>query len=308
MDDQPRPEPVEGVCLFLDHLKQRDASAGTLGNYRNALHHFWTWFAETTHQAPEPAYVTSFDLRQYREALKARYKPSTINTRLGNLSGYFRWCVATGQAPADPTEHVRRVREQRAPKWLSRPEVYKLLRTLRQRVQIAQVKRLAPSLIISTRNQAIVVLLLATGLRVSELCDLKLADIRLSEKAGQVTVRWGKGGKRRLIPLNSDGRRALREWLAVRSSAGPYVFISGGSRMSRQLVQQHLARLGRDIGIHLSPHLLRHTFGKSLVDAGESLDRVATLMGHTNVNTTAIYTMPSAIDLQRAVDKISWED
>jgi len=67
------------LCLFLDHLRQRDAAAGTIGNYRNTLSHFWAWFAETTRQAPEPAYVTSFDIRQYREALKQRYKPGTIN-------------------------------------------------------------------------------------------------------------------------------------------------------------------------------------------------------------------------------------
>ena len=140
------------------------------------------------------------------------------------------------------------------------------------------------------------------------MCDLQLGDVKLGEKSGILTVRWGKGGKRRQIPLNSDGRRALRAWLAVRRSDSPYVFVVNGGRLSRQLVLFHLAGLGREIGIHLSPHLLRHTFGKSLVDAGEPLDRVAQLMGHSDVNTTAIYTMASAIDLQRAVDKIAWED
>lgn len=296
------------VCRFLDHLKARDATAGTIGNYRHALNHFWAWFTETTHQAPEPALVTSFDVRQYREHLKAQYKPSSINRRLTNLSVYFRWCVTQGTVAADPVERIRRVSEQRSPRWLTKQEVYKLLRLARQRVQMAHLKHLAPSLTIAIRSQAIVVVLLNTGLRVSELCDLKLGDITLSEKAGHIIVKWGKGGKRRQIPLNSDGRRALREWLAVRQSDTAYVFCSDSGRMSRQLVQIHLSQLGRAIGIPLSPHLLRHTFGKSLVDAGEPLDRVAMLMGHSNVNTTAIYTMPSQVDLQRAVDKISWED
>lgn len=295
-------------CLFFKHLEDQDAAQGTIGNYRNTLEHFWTWFADTAHLAPDPVQVTSFDLRQYREALKQTYKPATINRKLANLSVFFRWCVDNGYTNADPVANIKRVSEQKAPKWLTRPEVYKVLRKSRQAVQVASIKKLDYSLAIAVRTYAIVVLLLSTGLRVSELCDLKLGDIRLSERAGMVVVRWGKGGKRRQVPLNGDGRRALREWLAIRSSDTPYLFMSEGGRMSRQLVQWHLSQLGREIGVHLSPHLLRHTFGKSLVDAGEGLERVAQLMGHSDVNTTAIYTMASQVDLERAVEKISWED
>ena len=295
--------PTDG---FLDHLRRRDAADGTISNYRNTLAHFWPWFSQTTRQPPDPAYVTPLDVKQYRDALKPLYKPGTINRRLANLSTYFKWCVVNSLAADDPTEHVRRVSEQKAPRWLSRPEVYRVLRHVRQAVQIAQVRRLAPSLVISTRTMAIVVLLLATGLRVSELCDLSLGDILLGERTGRVVIRCGKGNKRREIPLNADARRALREWLLIRQSNTRYVFVSDSGRMSRQLVQWHLSQLGQEIGVHLSPHLLRHTFGKSLVDAGESLERVAQLMGHSDVNTTAIYTMASQVDLQRAVDKISW--
>lgn len=294
--------------LFLYHLRQKDAAAGTIGNYRNTLEHFFTWFSVTTGQELMASNVTSFDVRRYRDELKQSYKPGTINRKLTNLSVFFRWCAENGYAPADPVEHIKRVSETRAPKWLSRQEVYKVLRSARQSVQMAQIKQLDYTVTIAARTQAIIGLLLATGLRVSELCDLKMGDVKLSEKSGLVIVRWGKGGKRREIPLNADGRRALRDWLKVRQNDSPYIFVSDGGRMSRQLVQWHLSQLGQEIGVHLSPHLLRHTFGKSLVDAGEPLDRVARLMGHSDVNTTAIYTMPSAIDLQRAVDKISWED
>lgn len=296
------------LCLFLKHLESQDAAAGTIGNYRTTVAHFMAWFAEETRQAPDLANITSFDIRQYRDLLKRGYKPATINRKLTNLSVFFRWGVVNGYTNDDPTQHIRRVSEQFSPRWLTRPEIYKVLRRARQGVQLASVKQLDYSRIIAVRTYAIVVVLLSTGLRVSELCDLKLGDIRLSEKAGLVTVRWGKGGKRRQIPLNTDARRALREWLQVRLGDSPYVFVSDGGRLSRQLVQWHLSQLGRESGVHLSPHLLRHTFGKSLVDAGEGLERVAQLMGHADVKTTAIYTMPSQGDLQRAVDKISWED
>ena len=109
--------------------------------------------------------MTSFDIKQYREALKQNYKPSTINRRLVDLSTYFRWCVANSLAAADPVANIRRVSQQRQPKWLSRQEVYKLLRSARQAVQLASVKGLGPGLTLAIRNQAIVVLLLATGLQ-----------------------------------------------------------------------------------------------------------------------------------------------
>jgi site-specific recombinase XerD len=140
-------------------------------------------------------------------------------------------------------------------------------------------------------------------------CDLKISDVTLGERSGSVLVRYGKGSKQRGIPLNSDARKAILTWLKVRGNEGEYLFIGPDKeRMKRQVVTWHIGQLGKKVGLELNPHRLRHTFGKNLVDSGVSLDRVAMLLGHSNLTTTAVYTLPGEGDLQRAVDKISWED
>jgi integrase/recombinase XerC len=153
---------------------------------------------------------------------------------------------------------------------------------------------------ISIRGYTIAVLLVNTGLRVSELCDLKTGDIC----NGIVTVRWGKGAKRRQVPMNEHAKVAIENWLTVRQSETDYLFSTWNGRITRQVVLFHLAEIGRELGFKLTPHLLRHTFGKALADKNVPLDRIAKLMGHANVNTTAIYTMPSMDDLRRVVESL----
>ncbi len=150
-----------------------------------------------------------------------------------------------------------------------------------------------------------------TGLRVGELCALRLGDVDLSERKGRVTVRSGKGQKYRVIPLNADVRRALAQYLAVRPRvADDHLFVSqrGGTALSTHGVEQLVATYARQAGLEdVTPHTLRHTFGKGLLDAGVDLPTVAALLGHENLNTTAVYTHPSARDLERAVEKLEWE-
>lgn len=300
---------MKEIELFLEHLYDNDNTPGSIANYRFALAHFMAWFCRETGQPAEAARVTPLDIRQYRDHLKALYKPGTINKKLNYLSAFFRWAVEEGYSPTVPTGRVKRVTEvPRAPRWLTRAETHRMLRELAQAVQLAQLRKLKYSYELAIRTQAIVIVILNTGLRVSELCDLRPSDVTMKDKSGLVVVRWGKGSKRREIPLNSDARRAVRSWLKIRCSESDYLFCSPGGRLSRQLVQFHLAEMGRELGVKLTPHVLRHTFGKTLADSGVSLDRIAKLMGHTDVSTTAIYTMPSLADLEREVNKISWED
>lgn len=299
---------MKEIDLFLDHLREQDNTEGTLNNYRVALVQFMNWFQTTAGQS-QPVFVTPLDVRQFRDTLKLTYKPGTINKKLNYLSVWFRWLAEEGHTAGNPAGRVKPVSEvQQAPKWLARPQTHALLRAVQQAVQLAQLKKLEFSLLIATRTKAMIILMLNTGLRVSELCDLQVGDIELGQKSGSVTVRWGKGSKRRVIPLNADVRRALQDWLKIRASESEYLFCTPAGRMTRQLVQWHCSELGEQLGFNLTPHLLRHTFGKSLADQGVSLDRIAMLMGHSNINTTAVYTMPGRADLEKAVETISWEE
>lgn len=299
------------IELFLDHLGERDLTKETLSHYRVALTDFFEWFTQATGQPGAAAWVTPLDLRQYREALKEKYKAATVNGKLGCLSAFFDWGVETGRIPKNPVSNLKRVTlGTKAPKWLTRQETYKVLQKAEQMVQIAQMRKLAASEQIAARTQAMVLLMLNAGLRASEVANLKVADIKLTERAGLVLVRYGKGDKEREVPLNLDARRAVQTWLKVRGSESVYLFPGADETqpLSRLLVTFHVTNLGEKAGVKLHPHRLRHTFGKNLIDRGVPLDRVAMLMGHVNLNTTALYTLPGESDLRQAVDKIAWED
>lgn len=293
--------------LFWAYLQDLDRAAGTIAQYRIGLKQFFTWFTETTGYI-EPGAVTPLDIRQYRDYLAQDHKPATVNKKLSELLVFFTWASNTGQVATNPVIRIKRIEAvKKAPKWLTRPETYKVLRLAQQEYQMAKSRFGPLRQLVAGRTLAIITLLLSTGLRVSELCDLKPADVQAGERSGLVIVRKGKGSKYREIPLNADGRQAVKTWLAMREP-GEYLFNVNGRRLDRQLVNWHLKRIGAKAGVRLTPHVLRHTFGKNLIDAGEPLDRVAMLLGHTDINTTAIYTLPSLQDLGKAVDKISWSD
>jgi len=151
---------------------------------------------------------------------------------------------------------------------------------------------------------------LNTGLRVSELCALKWSDITMSDRKGKLLVNAGKGCKYRDIPLNKDARLAFFN-LDYTIHAGSDAFIFTGQRgvLGSRGVQLMLNRLKfpEELGA-VSPHQLRHTFCKNLVDAGVSLEKVAYLAGHERLDTTKLYCQPSFADLSEAVERIGEND
>jgi integrase/recombinase XerD len=206
-----------------------------------------------------------------------------------------------GGSMADSHKHftvegIAQVEEVRpAPKWLDKNQQYALLRAVQERGL--------------ARDVALVTLMLHTGLRVSEVAHLKLADVDISPRKGMLSVRGGKGGKYRSVPLNADARKALGAYLEERLAIkdGDCLFV--GQRrepLGAPGIYYLIQRYAYDARLEgVTPHTLRHTFGKNLVDAGVSLDRVAQLLGHESVDTTRIYTTPSEQDLQREVEKVA---
>jgi integrase/recombinase XerC len=299
------------VDNFIDYLNLQDKSPNTIAGYKIDLAQFYDWFSRTNKKELTLTSVTPLDIKSYRDYLEQRkLKPGSIGRKLNALSMFFRWARGQGKVPGNPVDNINIPHEvKRSPKWLSREQTYALLRAVDEQIQIAQAKGLGPTTVTAQRNAAVVVLLLHAGLRVSELCMLEIKDIQLSPRKGLVKVRRGKGRKYREVPLNADARRAIRNWLDVCQSK-VYTFEYAGKPLHVRTIQWHLTRLGQiaRLTTKVTPHVLRHTFGKYLVDAGVSLDQVAQLMGHSDVNTTSIYTAPSQDDLIRAVDKISWYD
>lgn len=283
---------------FEQYLRgEKDASSATVRAYLNDMKKFFRWYHETTGEAPKLDAVGQLDVAEFkRYMLNRNQKPTTINRALVSLSVFFDWAVRQGHAAQNPAGGVKPVPEVRpAPKALGRREQLALMRAVQKGGRL--------------RDIALVTLLLHTGLRVSEVCALTLEDVTLRERSGVLIVRFGKGSKRREIPLNATARKALKEWLDIRGEApGPLFTSQKNGPLSPRAVEYLISRYAYEARLeHVTPHTLRHTFCKSLVDTGESLDRVAVLAGHSNLNTTARYTQPTENDLQKAVERLAWE-
>jgi integrase/recombinase XerC len=238
--------------------------------------------------------VTSIDLREYKEFLLSRdKKPQTINRKLSSIKAFLKWAVEKEIIGALPrfTKSVKQV--DRPIRWLDRKQQNALLRMAERE---------------SERDLGVVQLLLNTGLRASELCDLFWSDVNLSDRKGLLVVRSGKGSKRREIPLNKEARDALQllGWKEHRETKNHVLHGQRGEMTPRGLGNL-LDKYNEKIP-ELSPHSLRHTFCKNLIDAGVSLEKVAALAGHENLETTRRYCLPSAHDLQKAVDSVSLWD
>lgn len=282
---------------FSSHLQHQDRSETTIRGYLNDLQAFARWFEQTNGEVFSPERLTPTDAREYRQWLLSRQAaPATINRKLAALRTFAQW--------ANVSLDVRGVEEQPlAPRWLDRREQAALLRETEHILNAAVT---APARLQAVRDRSILLLLLHTGLRISEMCALKMTDLELSDRKGKIVVRQGKGSKRREIPLNQAARQALKDWLDVRPQAGEALFLGRrGQALTPSGVHRRLAHLARRAKIaHLSPHTLRHTFAKNLVDSGVGLERVAALLGHANLNTTRVYVTPGERDLERAVAEL----
>lgn len=293
---------------FKDALQANDRSPLTVTGYLRDLSLFERWLAGWTEDASDPTAWDAQTVQAYRQALlDANRKSATINRKLAALVAYGQWAQEQGLLAQNPALHVRSVEKSPlAPRWLDDAQRRKLIRKVEDSLENdrQRYKRLN---VIRQRDATMLLTLLHTGLRVNELCALRLSDVEIKERKGSLMVRSGKGQKQRQIPLNKDAREALDTWLKVRPPAAhDYLFVGQrGERVLPRIVQRAVSRLALEAGLEdVTPHKLRHTFSKTLIDAGETLERVATLLGHSSLNTTRIYVVPGKEDLEKAVQKL----
>jgi site-specific recombinase XerD len=298
---------------FEEYLRQQERAELTVRGYLTDLGQFAAWFEQTNGEDFTLPAVTPSDVREYRQHLLTvqRRKPSTINRHLAALSALMAWGRNTGRIEHDPTEEVRGVPQvPQGPRSLDKKEQYALQRAIEKDLQLARL-RYPKRWRTHQRDASLIIALLHTGLRLSEALALQLDDLQLSDRKGQVIVRQGKGGKSRSIPLNAEARKALQAWLDARpESGGTYLWIGleneSMGALSGRSVQRALVRIGRAAGLErLTPHILRHSFAKNLIDAGVGLEKVAVLLGHSNLNTTRVYVVPNQRDLEQAVERLS---
>ncbi len=301
----PAPQKAEGptagsrhVESFLEMLAaERGAAANTRQAYERDLNHFGT-FLEARGKAIDRAGVE--DLRAYFGHLEeAGMAPRTAARRLSAVRQFHRCLFAEGLRADDPTAAIDSPRQGRPlPKVLSEAEVERLLAAAHARPDAA-----------GARLCALLELLYATGLRVSELVGLPAA---VAARDPRVLIVKGKGGKERMIPLSEPARAALKRYRAAPEAAGSggrraraaearaararkWLFPSRGAagHLTRQRVGQMLKELALEAGIDplkVSPHVLRHAFASHLLDHGADLRSVQKMLGHADISTTQIYT------------------
>jgi integrase/recombinase XerC len=298
---------------FQAYLLTEDRSPVTITGYLGDVRLFAQWYEGHYREALIPASLTNEAVRSYKQhLLDQAAKPKTINRRLAALAAYAHWLEQAGYVKnaRNPVQGVKAVKETAlAPKWLDKKQRAALLRAVDKEVEDA-VRRYPRLRLMYLRDAAIVKLILFAGLRVGEIIQLRMNDVILDERKGSVVVREGKGTKRREIPLNAKARKALLDYLQVRPNINSeYLFLGQRNQaIKSKTVQRSVARFAGPIGLReVTPHVLRHTFAKSLIDSGVNIEKVATLLGHININTTRIYTTPGEKDLQEAVNKIDNE-
>jgi integrase/recombinase XerC len=351
----------EGYDEYREYLQTAGKSSHTTRAYLQDLQAFVAWFRTSNGEECSPRAVDPRDITEYRGyLLRTGVSPATVNRRLISLRRFFKWAHRRRLVEESPFDLLERVyvREQSqqeiSPRWLDSNEQLALLRAVRKGAQAQAVGSQASKegdegqegdgsqrIGNTIRDLAVIQTLLGTGLRISELANLKLEDVELSERKGLVRVREGKGGKSRIIPLDNRTRSALLRYVEMRKrqlqpiEQGP----EPGQRQDQQLSRRKtvpgntskrpvegplflgqrgpLNERGIDYLVrkyayqarleNCTAHTLRHTFAKNLVDAGTPLDQVAILLGHESLDTTRVYTKPSRRDLERAVRRAAGE-
>ncbi|MFG1246843.1 site-specific tyrosine recombinase XerD [Xanthobacter flavus] len=288
------------VALFLDmQAVERGAGANTLDAYRRDLTDLADFLAPRAIAAADTQAI-----RDWLADLSTRgFKATTVARRLSAVRQFFRFLYAEGHRGDDPAAVLEGPRRGRPlPKVLTVEEVSTLIETAHARAAEVQAGegeaagKARAEMLKRRRTAAVVELLYASGLRISELVSLPAAAARARGDAILVT---GKGRKERLVPLSDPARAAMAAYLDARKAAGleasRWLFPSSGESgyVTRQQAARDLKELALAAGLDpakLSPHVLRHAFASHLLAHGADLRVVQTLLGHADVSTTQIYT------------------
>lgn len=299
--------PDEWADAFAGHLREGGKSERTVAAYLQDLRSFAAWFAQANGEEFSPELITSFDLRAYRKhALEERkLKPATWNRWKAGLAALCRWSVEIGWLNYDPSIDIKPARQaELPPRWLDRQNANRLMRQAERLVNAAQTGHAKAQ---ALRDRALLAVLLYAGLRESEAVALDIVDLDIGERKGRLRVHMGKGDKYREVPLSKEARLALSTWIAERGGWSGPLFTSkqGGQRLGARAVNHRVAEIGRLAGIDgLSPHDLRHTCAKRMLDGGTPLTVVQRILGHRRLATTARYVKPGWDDLEDAVETI----
>jgi integrase/recombinase XerD len=272
-----------GIRAFLSFCRmEKGLSRNSLDAYGRDLAALRTYTDPLTEgDLPDTRVLKSYLNHLYTQNLSSR----SIARHLSAIRSLFHFLVAEEKVAIDPTEHLSSPRQWTTiPKFLNREQIEQLIG--------------APDCGKPTglRDRAMLELLYATGIRVTELIQVRLSNVDMNLGVIRVT---GKGNKQRIVPVHATALEAVAEYTAagrpmlLKAGASPYLFITArGGPMTRQAFWTSVKLNGKKAGIfhNLSPHVLRHTFATHLLEGGADLRSVQAMLGHADLSTTEIYT------------------
>lgn len=279
---------------FLTYLSvEKGLSRNTLSSYETDLRRF-SLFLEEHSSALSSA--SANDIVDFIEQLRGRsYALSSICRYISSIKAFYKYLLIEKIRNDDPAETIQIPKKwERVPKALALDDIRTLL----------DAKHTGRTVM---RDSSMLELLYASGLRVSELIAIKLGDIHF--EAGFIRV-LGKGDKERVVPVNGRALARIREYIEterpaiIRKKQSAYLFVTAAGRpMTRQRFWQTLKALGRQVGIELSPHTVRHCFATHLLEGGADLRSVQKMLGHSDISTTQIYTRVTTDRIKKAFTK-----
>jgi integrase/recombinase XerD len=276
---------MEGhVREFLNCIRvEKGLSDNTILAYRRDILKFAAFAAERGRDTQE---ITRGDVVDFLASLYQRRLDSrTVARHLASIRNFFRFALVEGYVAEDPAATIESPRfRQSLPEFLSIDEVDRLL------------QQPDTTTVIGLRDRALIEIMYSAGLRVSELCGLRVDDLQMDPGCLRCV---GKGNKERLVPVGREALAIVRKYLRtarpklLRGNSSPYLFLNQrGSKLDRITFWKLLGAYGRKAALRkpLTPHMLRHSFATHLLDRGADLRSVQMMLGHSDISTTQIYT------------------
>jgi site-specific recombinase XerD len=253
--------------FFDDH--QTRFSKETVRSYKIALNQFFS-FCKLNYDEVKTMHVRLW-LKTMREI---ELKPRTIHLKLSALKSFYRYCVEENKLKKNPTLSVQcPQKEDSLPYYLSKKQIVLLQEFTKKNV----------------RERAIVETLYATGVRISELLQIKLDEVKWDRR--QIWIREGKGNKERFVLFTHECAERLKAYIENRKDKSPYLFANNrGGHLSRVYVEKRFQEFSKCLGFKVVPHTMRHTFAAHLAAKNMPQSYIQELLGHVNINSTRIYT------------------
>lgn len=276
---------------FEDYLKAKDKSINTVSCYIRDTRAFIKWYEGRTDAGIES--VIELDLVEYKKHLQSSSEAViTINRKLASINSFIKYMHQEGIINEAISVGIIKDKDKKQFKGIEDRELWKLRNEIHRSGNQMHI--------------CIIEILLQTGIRVSELVNIKLNDIKISERKGSLQV-IGKGNAKRTLPLNKDARKAIEKYLEVRQNDGSeFLLIGQRGAIKRNAVNLILNKYGEKMQIKVTPHMARHTLGYHLVKKQVEITTIQQILGHESIVTTNLYTRTPEKDMVEALEGLEW--